>query len=58
MAMFLRAAVEVEYLHFDLGNQEVHFATNEGFRWDRTITLDTVKAGLNYEILDIHAPLK
>ncbi len=51
-------SAKLEYLHFDFGNQEVQFRVNQGFRWDHAIALDTVKVGLNYEILDIRAPLK
>jgi outer membrane immunogenic protein len=50
-------SVKAEYLHFDFGSQEVHFI-HGGFRWDNTVSLDTVKAGLNYEVLEIPAPLK
>src|SRR5258706_1482038 len=47
-------SVKAEYLHFDLGDQEVRFR-NSLARWDNTVTVDTVKVGLNYEIVDDRA---
>jgi outer membrane immunogenic protein len=50
-------SVKAEYLHFDFGSQETHFI-NSGGRWNNDVSLDTVKLGVNYEILDVHKPLK
>jgi outer membrane immunogenic protein len=50
-------SVKAEYLHFDLGDQQVHFV-NSGTRWDNSITIDTVKAGVNYHIVNSYVPLK
>jgi outer membrane immunogenic protein len=50
-------SIKAEYLHFDLGDQQVHFV-NSGLRWDNSVTIDTLKAGVNYHIANSYVPLK
>jgi opacity protein-like surface antigen len=50
-------SVKVEYLHFDVGDTQIANIGN-GNRWNASMSLDTVKAGVNYEIIDTPAPLK
>ncbi|MGO9174392.1 MAG: outer membrane protein [Rhodomicrobium sp.] len=52
-------SVKAEYLHFDFGNEQS--ATNinaECCSYDHHLTVDTVKAGVNYHLLSGYEPLK
>jgi outer membrane immunogenic protein len=49
-------SVKAEYLHFDLGDQDVALA--DGGRWNNSLSFDTVQFGVNYHVLDTRVPLK
>lgn len=50
-------SLKVEYQHFDFGTEQVAF-NNNGDRWDNNLTVDTVKAGVNYHLRSSYEPLK
>jgi outer membrane immunogenic protein len=49
-------SVKTEYLHFDLGDEDVSLPTTG--RWNNSLSFDTVKFGVNYHVLDTQTPLK
>jgi outer membrane immunogenic protein len=54
-------SIKAEYLHFDVGDDTEHYINGGnpgGARWNTAVSIDTLKAGVNYEILDIREPLK
>ncbi len=50
-------SVKVEYLHFDFGDEEAKFVA-AGTLTINSASLATVKAGVNYEIVNSYTPLK
>jgi outer membrane immunogenic protein len=52
-------SVKAEYLHFDFGNERSATTINtECCSYDHHLTVDTVKAGVNYHIHNEYIPLK
>jgi outer membrane immunogenic protein len=49
-------SLKAEYLHYDFGGEPVTLAS--GARYDNALTLDTIKAGVNYHVVDTYVPLK
>jgi opacity protein-like surface antigen len=49
-------SVKVEYQHFDFGNFNDSLYT--GYRFDRSLTADAVKVGVNYFVGNVYQPLK
>jgi outer membrane immunogenic protein len=50
-------SIKAEYLHFDFGHETVTFVASP-FSWKNELTLDSVKAGVNYHLGSGYEPLK
>ncbi len=63
-------SVKIEYLHFDFSNNNrtwnpgisydggTTYSYDNCWRFDKDITVDTVKLGINYHLTSYAAPLK
>ncbi len=51
-------SVKAEYLHFDFGREDSTFSGSANVRFGHDLTVDTVKAGLNYHVGQGYEPLK